>query len=77
LRVYIVTLEEVMNLAEGMGIDERWQIWQFCGTHDLATLPTTATREAPPPRYCPECMTAWTTSGGVLNEPRRPAGAST
>jgi hypothetical protein len=66
-----VTLEDVFKLAEAMSIAERWQIWQFCGEHDLPTLPTTATGSAPPSRYCPDCMTAWTASGGVLNEPRR------
>jgi hypothetical protein len=73
--VHVVTLEEVFALAEALGIDERWQIWRFCGEHAVATLPTTATGGAPPPRYCPECLTAWNASGGVLNEPRRPAGA--
>jgi len=66
-----VTLEDVFKLAEAMSIAERWQIWQFCGEHDLPTLPMTATGSAPPSRYCPDCMTAWTASGGVLNEPRR------
>ncbi len=66
-----MTLEDVFKLAEAMSIAERWQIWQFCGEHDLPTLPTTATGSAPPSRYCPDCMTAWTASGGVLNEPRR------
>jgi hypothetical protein len=69
---HIVTIEEVFTQADAMSIAERWQIWQFCGEHDHATLPTAATGGVPPPRYCPDCMTAWSASGSVLNEPRRP-----
>lgn len=68
----VLTLEEVLALAAAMGADERWQIWQFCGEHDLSTLRTTAGAGIPPSRYCPDCMTAWTAAGRALNEPRPP-----
>jgi len=67
-----MTLEEVLALAEAMGSDERWQIAQFCGEHDHSTLCAVAGAGAPPPRYCPDCLTAWSATGRALNEPRRP-----
>jgi hypothetical protein len=67
-----VTLEEVYALAAAMEVHERWQIWKFCGEHDHSTLSPIAGAAAPPPRYCPDCLTAWTASGAALNEPRRP-----
>jgi hypothetical protein len=67
-----MTLAEVLALAEAMGADERLQIAQFCGKHDHSTLCAVADAGAPPSRYCPDCLTAFTASGRALNVPRRP-----
>ena len=67
-----VALEQVFANAASMDPTERWKAWLKGGGdhHPLASLPRTETGGAPPPYYCPECWTAFTYTGTVLNRPQ-------